>query len=336
MPYTLLYLSDHESFDPTTLSGDVSFTQAELYGNWQKNLGRKVSRFVVKKDEEVVAYGQLILFALVLGKKYGYLPYGPVVKENSSELLLFLKKELQEVCRKENVVFIRLDFTPRTDTKIFSHAPAHTYHSAYFQPRVEWYLDIDKDADSLLMGMHEKTRYSIRTAERREISIEIVTENFTTYFNDFYRVMVETATRNGFSLHSKNYYAYIFETLTKDNGYLVIARYQQTILVIDFIIVFGKIAHYVFGGSSSKERNRLPTYLAQWRAILYAKELGCKHYNFGGIESGKLYRGWEGLTFFKKKFGGREVHHSPFFDVVASPFWYYLYTFRKLIKKIGL
>jgi hypothetical protein len=41
-------------------------------------------------------------------------------------------------------------------------------------------------------------------------------------------------------------------------------------------------------------------------------------------------------TIFKKKFGGKEIAHSDFFDVVVNPFWYHLYNFRKRIKKISL
>jgi lipid II:glycine glycyltransferase (peptidoglycan interpeptide bridge formation enzyme) len=78
----------------------------------------------------------------------------------------------------------------------------------------------------------------------------------------------------------------------------------------------------------------MPTYLAQWKAITHAKKIGCVDYDFGGIANdNKMYKGWEGLTAFKKKFGGREVRHSDFFDVVVQPFWYHLYNLRKLLKK---
>lgn len=80
----------------------------------------------------------------------------------------------------------------------------------------------------------------------------------------------------------------------------------------------------------------MPTYLAQWKAIVYAKDKGYAYYNFGGITTDTIYKGWEGLTLFKKKFGGREVKHSSFFDVVGSPLWYRLYTIRKWVKKLSI
>ena len=165
--------------------------------------------------------------------------------------------------------------------------------------------------------------------------VEIITGDFVRYFDIFYELMSETAKRNGFSIHQKNYYKNIFQNLYKTKSYLSVAKYGQKVLAIDLVVVFGKIANYVFGGSSSEERNRVPTYLAQWEAICHAKKLNCDFYNFGGISiNDKIYIGWKGLTIFKKKFGGKEITHSDFFDVIVNQFWYRLYNFRKQLQKI--
>ena len=332
-------IGNGENFDPSIFCENVPFTQAVFYGDWQKNLGRIVKRFLVSSDKEIIAYFQIIKYPLLLGKSYFYIPYGPVTKDFSDDFFAYIKQELKKIAKTENIVFVRLDFTPpipnNTLSKFFTKAPFYTYHSAYFQPRSEWFLGLEKSENEILMEMHEKTRYSIRLADKKEITAEIITEDFEKYFEIFYELMLGTAKRNGFSLHKKDYYINIFQNLSKTNSYLSIAKYGEKILAIDLIIIFGKIANYVFGGSSNEERNRMPTYLAQWKAICRAKQLGCDYYNFGGIATkNKIYKGWDGLTIFKKKFGGKEITHSDFFDVVVSSFWYHLYNFRKLIKKI--
>lgn len=340
-PFELQEVGDDENFNPSNLCENVSFTQASFYGDWQKNLGRTVRKFLVYSDKKIIAYFQLIKYPLLLGKSYFYIPYGPIIKDSSEDFFVYLKQELKRVAETENIVFVRLDFTPPISNKIlskfFTKTPFYTYHSAYFQPRAEWFLGLKKSENELLMEMHEKTRYSIRLAERKEITAEIITGDFEKYFGIFYELMAGTAKRNGFSLHQKIYYENIFQNLPKINSYLSITRYGQKILAIDLIIVFGKTANYVFGGSSNEERNRMPTYLAQWKAICYAKQLNCTYYNFGGVATeNKTYKGWDGLTVFKKKFGGTEMAHSDFFDIVINPFWYQLYNFRKYIKKISL
>ncbi len=338
-------IGEDENFDLNNFCNNVPFTQANFYGNWQKSLGRSVRRFLIDNNNKTVAYFQLIKYPLLLNKSYLYIPYGPVIKnfkELPKDFFANLKQELKRIAKAENAVFVRLDFTPSvpndTLAKFFTKAPLYTYHSAYFQPRAEWFLGLGKPKEELLMDMHTDNRYSIRLSEKKQITTEIITKDFEKYFDVFYELMTETAKRNGFSLHSRNYYEHIFTDLSKISGaHLVIAKYGQKILVIKIIIVFGIVSNDVFTGSSSEERNRRPTYLTIWRAISHAKELGCQFYNFGGISTeNKIYKGWDGLTAFKKKFGGEEIKHSDFFDLVTSPFWYWVYNFRKRLKKINL
>ena len=336
--YQLQELKETDLFDPTTINRDAPFTQANFYGDWQKNLGRRARRFLVLDGQDKIAYFQIIKYSVPFDKSYLYIPYGPVIKDNSEDLLIFLQKNLKEIAKSEKSVFVRLDFTPcqanELLSRFFKKAPQYTYHSAYFQPRYEWLLNLGTSEEELLKEMHDNTRYSIRLAERKEIKTEIVTENFEKYFEDFYRLMSCTAERNKFALHPKAYYECIFQNLNKaENSYLSVAKYKDKILVINLIVIFGKTAAYVFSCSNNEERNRAPSYQALWKAILHAKKLNMRYFNFGGISNGDpLYKSWEGLTSFKKKFGGKEARHSDFFDLVINPFWYQLYILRKRIK----
>jgi lipid II:glycine glycyltransferase (peptidoglycan interpeptide bridge formation enzyme) len=332
-------INDSEDFDPSILCQNTPFTQAGFYGDWQKALGRVVRRFLISKDSEVIGYFQIIKYPLIFQKHYLYIPYGPVIKDFSEDLLKEIKEELKKIAKSENAVFVRLDFTPPISntilSRLFTKSFFCTYHSAYFQPRTEWFLGLEKSENEILMDMKQNTRYSIKQAQKREIVTDIITKDFEKYFEIFYELMLGTAKRNGFSLHKKDYYENIFKNLSQKNSYLIIAKYGEKILVVDVIIVFGKIVNYVFGCSSNEERDRLPTYSAQWKAICYAKEIKCDYYNFGGIATeNKIYKGWDGLTFFKKKFGGKEVEHSIFFDIIINHPFYYLYNLRAFLKHL--
>lgn len=336
--FSLRELSVNESFDLQRLCTGAPFTQAPFYGDWQKNLGRRVRKFLVSDGDTAIAYFQTITYPLALGKNYLYIPYGPVTTDTSNVFFATLKEELERIGKQEHAVFIRLDFTPPISNGIlsqfFTPAARATYYGAYFQPRAEWFLKLDTSEDGLLSAMHEKTRYAIRLAERKGITTEIVIEHFENYFDAFYVLMAQTAKRNGFYLHQKEYYRHIFHS-PPPHSHLSLARFGEKILAIDFVVVFSGIAHYVFGASSDEEKNRMPTYAAQWGAIRHAVQHGCAAYNFGGITSDHTpVRGWEGLTRFKKNFGGREVIHSDFFDIVIHPLWYWLYVIRKRIKSI--
>ncbi len=340
--YEFRELKGDEIFEPSDICVSVPFTQAGFYGDWQKTLGRTVRRFLINKNGETVTYFQLVKYPLIFKKSYLYIPYGPVTKDFSEDLLKSLKEELKKIAKSENAVFVRLDFTPaihndshtKTLSKIFYKAPIYTYKAAYFQPRAEWFLDLTKTEDEILKEMHEKTRYSIRLAEKKGIKIEIISSDFTQYFETFYEIMSTTSLRNGFHLHSREYYKKVFQNLKSENSYLSISKFDDKILSIYLVIHYGGIANYVYGCSSNEHRELAPTYLAHWKAIQHSKSLGATAYNFGGISFGEVYKkiNMDSLTTFKKKFGGYEVIHSDFYDVIVEPFWYHLYNFRKLIK----
>ncbi len=336
--YVFQELNEGEIFDPLQISPATPFTQAAFYGDWQKGLGRQVKRFVVKKGSETVAYFQIIRYPLFRGKNYFYVPYGPVTKDTSGAFLSELKEELVKITAGENAVFARLDFTPsipaETLSQFFTKSKLSTYHSAYFQPRTEWFLPLERSEDEILMAMHEKTRYSVRLAERKEIKTEIISGGFEKYFERFYELMSETAKRDGFSLHPRKYYEAIFESLPNiKDAYLSLAKFGEKILAMNLIIPYGKTANFVFGGLVNDERNRMPSHAAHFAGIRHAKSLGLGFYNFGAVVGNKTDKSWQGLSDFKKKFGGQEMKHSEFHDVVVNPFWYHLYNFRKWLKR---
>lgn len=326
--------------DLSLICKEAPYTQAGFYGRWQQMLGGKVKRYLVYRDDEMVAYFQTIKYPLTMGKRYIYIPYGPVVKEYSSELVASIKSKLKDEAKSENAAFVRLDFTPAAPANIlnkhFKKSPAYTYHGAILQPRNEWFLELNKTEDELIADVQRKTRWAIRASERQGVTPEIVTENFSKYFDDFYKLMVETSGRNGFGLHPKRYYAAIFDDLDKVKGsYLSVAKYKNKVLIINVVLVYSGVAMYMFSGSSSQERDRNPSYLALWKAVCHAKQIGCKSFNFGGVStSSDAHKSWDGLTAFKKKFGGHEVTHSDFYDLVINPIWYHIYTLRRLFKQL--
>lgn len=332
--FSLRELDKDTSFDPLDIYENAPFTQAGFYGNWQESLGRGVSRFLVSDGGMPLCFFQLVVYPLLLGKRYGYVPYGPVLKIYSEELLFFLRQELVRIAKEKNLVFIRLDFTPliednRFADELFIRSSQITYHAAHFQPRAEWVMALDTQESELFSSLDKKTRYSIRTAEKKGVAVEIVRTNFLPYCERFCVLMEETAIRNRFSLHPEAYYEGIFKGLASDHAFLSVARLGDLIIAVDLIIVYGKTANYVFGASSSAHRDMLPVYAAQWAAIGETLRRGCARYNFGGISFEDAYKGWEGLTMFKKQFVGSVLRHSDFYDVVRSRSWYRLYVLRK-------
>ena len=339
--YSFIELNNIEPFDPLSITPKSLFTQSDFYRKWQEFFDRKVRRFVVRNGEIVISYFQIVKYPLAFGKSYLYIPYGPVTTDLSGRFLSELKNYLKNIAKEEKAVFTRLDFVPAIKEnhqksflrKFFIKAPTFTYHSAYFQPRREWYIDLAKSEKDLYESMEHNHRYSVRLSERKEIKVEIVETKFDKYLDEFYNLMEITSKRNGFGLHPKKYYETIFKNLDNSYAFLTIARFGDKILAMDLIIRYGDIANYVFACTSNEERNRAPAYGAIWSAIKHSKALGAKYFNFGGISTDDMpNKSWNGLTSFKKKFGGFEIHHSDFYDLVTDWPLYILYLLRKFFK----
>ena len=335
--YELREISIEDVFDASSVFPHAHFTQSKVYARVQTASGREVKCFCVYKNNVVVGYFQYIVFPLFGTLTYAYIPYGPLIILNQDGLVVFIKDSITKIARTERFVFMRLDFDPiltKKDETNFFKAPKKSYKGVVFQPRNEWVLPVQKSNEELLHGMHEKTRYSIRTAEKREVTTEIITEDFQDYFEIFYTLMSDNARRNGFYLHPKQYYQNYFNAIKYiPHASLVLAKYQTDILCMYMFVPYADTVHYIFGASSYHEKNRMPTYAAHFKAMQYVRECGYAYYNFGGIESGAdMSLGMRSLTAYKKKFGGKTIVHGGFYDIVTGWGWYFLYIIRKWIK----
>lgn len=317
-----------------TKGKNLPLTQNYFYGEWQEALGRTPRYFVAKKSDEIVSTFIVIKFPISFGKFYLYIPHGPVffVVPNDDFYVDF-KKFIKNLTISEGAIFCRFDPGIKVSDGVFFKAPKFSY-SLGFQPKFEWVLDLGKNEAELLSGMKKVGRYTIKQAERLGIEVEITRNNFLQYFELFYKLMVETSARDGFSLYPKDYYLGILKSCEKNkNCFLSVAKHNDEILLINIHIIFGNTAFWLFGGSSTKEKKLGFTYLAQWRVIQEAKGIGLGYYNFGGVmpenKSYKTYKNWAGISDFKKKFGGFEFEYGDFYDVVANKFWYLIYLLRK-------
>lgn len=327
--------------DGSSSFSDFPLTQSFVYGEIQKASGKKIRRFAILHDDIRVGFVQFIEYSLFGTSVYWYAPYGPVMNDFTARDVADIKTCIAHYTKKDNVVFVRLDFSPALNPRsqaivksVFTRAPHFSYTGAYFQPRDEWYTDIAGDENAILSAMHQKTRYSVRLAEKRGVNVDIVKKNLTHYLKDFLLLMQVTSKRNNFSLHDEHYYkSYLEEMEESGEGFLVVASLSGEILAIHLIVVVGSVAHYVFGSSSNTKRDLCGPYLAHYKAMLESKAMGARFYNFGAVSrKGGEDPKWATLTAFKQKFGGKRIEHSPFYDMVIKPVWYYIYMVRKIIK----
>ncbi len=292
-----------------------SFLQSHGWEEFQKSCGRKTWRI----------HGILfILHELPGGFSYIYAPR-PSIR---SEYFSLLCAEVQKIARHHNAIFIKIE--PEIALPDFSHERVAIV-SGNLQPQESLILNIKKSEQELLSGMHPKTRYNIKLAEKHGVSVKIFWDGGggEESFESFWQLLSETAQREGFQIHSKRHYQKLVSLHASDLKIaLAIASFERGALAVALIALYKDRAIYLHGASSSHERNVMAPYFLHWSIIRELKKRGAHEYDWWGIDLMK----WPGVTRFKKGFGGREVLYPESIDIVFRPFWYRVYRIRSIIK----
>jgi len=321
---------------------DNHILQSWAWGELKARFGWRVQRLAVGD-----ACAQVLYRSLPGGLgTIAYIPKGPLVNYDDIPSLQVLLDAIQSLARKRRALALKIE--PNAED---SPALAQRLRSLGFQPspqavqpRRSLLVDLDGQPDDLLLRMKQKTRYNVRLAERRGVTIRPGDE---ADLPAFYRLMETTALRDGFGVHSQAYYE------TAHRLFVPAGRGNLLLAEVDGQLVAGLVvlapvredpstltcsgtACYMYGASSDEYRNLMPTYLLQWKAMLWAREQGCRDYDLWGVpdedeetlEAGFTQRndGLWGVYRFKRGFGGRLVRTIGAWDLVYAPLRYRLYA----------
>jgi hypothetical protein len=198
-------------------------------------------------------------------------------------------------------------------------------------------LDITRGEEELLAGMKPKWRYNIRLSQKRGVSVKDEGIAGLPVFMGLYK---ETARRDKIAIHPESYYRALFETASEVSSAsgphlsLYVARYGEEALASIIVLHMGKRATYLYGASSEKHRNLMPTYALQWCAIREAKRRGAETYDFFGIppDGHDASHPMAGLFLFKTGFGGDIVHRCGAYDVALHPVFYRMFRIGERLR----
>ncbi|HSM71475.1 MAG TPA: peptidoglycan bridge formation glycyltransferase FemA/FemB family protein [Anaerolineales bacterium] len=274
---------------------------------------------------------QILFRKLPLGFTVGYIP-----KANIDPSLL---PEIDKVCKSNRAIFLKLepdlwnDQNPETlalsEVEGWNLQLETSPHN--IQPPRTIIIDIRGTEDEILAKMKQKTRYNIRLAGKKDVTVRMWDD-----LEAFHKMMTVTGGRDGFGVHALEYYKRAYELLhPNDMGEILVAEYEDKPLAALFVARHGKRAYYLYGASTDEERNRMPTYLLQWEAMKWAKERGCDEYDLWGVpdedeqtlEAEFLTRhdGLWGVYRFKRGFGGEVKRAMQALDRVYNPLLYWAY-----------
>lgn len=289
------------------------FLQSSKWGNFQSKLGSNVKLFSDEKKEIIFL---AIRQKLPLGFCYYYIPRGPYIEDakTSKDFFQCLYETVHSCDPK--AVFIRLE--PISNLKL-----EKLIKIIDVQPSKTLLLSLKESEEKILAQMHQKTRYNIRLAEKKNLVLKINSE----FCEQFLDLLEETKERDSFRIHSRSYYKTMIMSKTVD---LVTIWNNNDLLAGSLLAKEGSTVTYLHGASSNKQRELMAPYFLHWHSIRRAKEEGYTWYDWQGIDEKK----WPGVTRFKQGFGGQTYDFPGTFDLVLVSGVYAGYTIFRRIRRL--
>lgn len=276
----------------------------------------------------VMDRGRLQAAALVLAKRLPYIPAvlaysprGPLY--SSGEALAHLLQGGTKFLREQGALVWKMDpAIPEADPTWLEAARSQGLKQVEtsldfdgVQPRHVMTLSLNHSLDTLLANMKQKTRYNIRYAMRKNVTVQALKEK--SQLGVFYCLLQETAKRDRFTIRSLDYFEAIWDHLVQAGlARVFLAYHEETPLAGAICFRLGPRVWYVYGASSSEKRNLQAPHLIQWEMIKWAKGAGCTIYDFRGV-SGDLRpeHPLYGLYRFKEGFGATLETYVGEFDL---------------------
>ena len=308
----------------------VHVLQMPEWGQLKSCFGWDVERIVSGSDGI-----QLLFRKLPLGFAIAYAPR-PLSGNPSQGLGNSIQVEIDALCRKKRAVFLKIepdawDFEPvnlgSADWPLLTSP-----HN--IQPPRTIVISLEGSEEDILARMKQKCRYNIRLAEKKGITVRSWDD-----LEGFQRMMQITGGRDGFGVHSLEYYRKAYQLFQPSGAAeLLVAEFEGKPLAALMIFTSGSRSWYLYGASNDEERNRMPTYLLQWRAMQWAREHGCLSYDLWGVpdqleevleaQFEGRHDGLWGVYRFKRGFGGQVLRTAQSLDRVYLPWLYKLYSWR--------
>lgn len=280
--------------------------------NWAKLKKEWKHEIVTVEDKNGNINGSMLLLIRKIPffkKTIVYSPRGPVCDIHDEKIFNELIQKAEKVVKKNKGFILKMDPDILNNDMIFKDiAKKNGFKiieklkdiNKVLQPRIVFRLNLkDKTEDEIFKNFHSKTRYNIRLATKKGVTIR---EGTRADLNKLEELMKITGQRDGFPIRTKEYFEELYDVLGSDCVRILFADYQNEPIACTLSFLYGDKVWYMYGASSNEHRNLMSTYLLQWEGIKWALENNCNIYDFRGICAIDENTKNEGLYRFKKGF----------------------------------
>lgn len=319
------------------------FLQSWQWGQFKERFGWQADRLIWINDQGQPKAAALILKRFLTSRfSILYCPRGPSLDWSDEDLRSSVLSDLQKYITSDEAFFLKIDpdialGSGQPDTPDAIHDPIGEQLIGHLK-RLNWrpskeqiqfrnsmHLDLHPSEDDLLARMKQKTRYNIRLAQRRGVTVR---RGDPEDLDLLYHLYAETSLRDRFTIRDQDYYHEAWGSFMKAGmAQPFIAEVDGEPVAGIIVFHFGKRAIYMYGMSRDVHREKMPNHLLQWEAIKWAKTLGYTTYDFWGApdtfsEEDPMW----GVYRFKLGFGAKVSRTIGAWDYVSRPMFYLIYT----------
>ena len=308
--------------DPTRWDHFVSqdryghLLQTWAWGQLKGAFGWTPYRLAVERDGELLV-GAQVLYRRIGPFTLGYIPKGPVLARPDPDAVAMLWQAIRKRSRRHRAIALKVEPEWRDEEDQhheWLRSQGFVASEEPVQPRATIIVDLCPSEDDILARMKPKWRYNIRLSMRKGVQVR------EGGLAPFYELMRTTGERDGFAIHSLDYYRQALALFAStDRVRLFTASYEDEPLAGLIVYAFNGRAWYMYGASSNVHRELMPNHQLQWRAMQWAKSKGCSEYDLWGITDSKASSssaGLSGVERFKAGFGGERVRYVGAYDHV--------------------
>jgi peptidoglycan pentaglycine glycine transferase (the first glycine) len=330
-----------QTFLAATASGD--FLHDWAWADVASFDGQPQRRYVVEDAGAIVAIAAPQVRGLAVGRAFWYVPHGPVLDYAAPEAgdrLRAMLIGLRIAARTHRSIAVK--FEPR----LAADAPELPLFGGRGLRQLADTLQVGRtriveltDDESLMAGFDKDTRYAVRRAEREGVRVSATEDGIDVRaIDDLHGLVTETQRRAGFALPAAGRYRVAWRALGGAGRAAILeARRDDELLASGMVVIEGDRSFYLFSGSRREapgEPKHYASYALQWAMMRWARERGVRFHDLWGVapaDAGPDHP-WQGVSLFKKGFGGREVTWAGSWDLVVDPTLYRIRTATGILR----
>ncbi len=243
-------------------------------------------RIVFKQGNDIIAGAQMLIRPLSRIQAFGTIAYiakGPIICEDTPELIQSMLDSISTLCRKHRVKLLILQ-PPESSRSLDPYMEARGYLPSWVHvtPPATTRIDLRQDEELLFNRFGKSLRRNIRHARNSGIVVQAGGREF---LDDFFRLLEAAGTRLKYPIASRAYYEKMWSSFEKNNrAKIFMSAYKGQVISAKLSLIFGDTIFDKRVGWSGEHGSLHPNELLDWEAIRWAKQNGLKYYDLEGID----------------------------------------------------